>query len=98
MHLSVTPLTILGPQAEEERQRIRRNFESGAGTRETLRALCDFADKTVTRIFTEMLRAHGMPPSGVSLLALGGYGRRLLFPYSDLDLLFLFANERVEQD
>jgi len=98
MQGSPTPLSVLGPQADAERHRIRQQFEGGASARETLRAHCELADHNVQQIFDEVLRAHGREPQGLCLLALGGYGRRMLFPYSDLDILFLLGNERVEQE
>src|SRR5467141_297444 len=93
-----TPLSVLSPQAEAERQRIRQQFEAGASARETLRALCELADRNVKRVFGELLHVHESVPQGLALLALGGYGRRMLFPYSDLDILFLFGSERAEQE
>jgi [protein-PII] uridylyltransferase len=95
---SLTPLSVLGPQAEAERQRIRQQFETGVGARETLRALCELADGNIQQIFGEVLRVHNAPAQGLCLLALGGYGRKLLFPYSDLDILFLFGNEKAEEE
>jgi [protein-PII] uridylyltransferase len=98
MQGSLTPLSVLGPQAEDERQRIRQKFEAGGSAQETLQALCALADKTAQQIFGEVLRVHSTEPQGLSLVALGGYGRRLLFPYSDLDILFLFGNEKSEAE
>jgi [protein-PII] uridylyltransferase len=94
----VTPLSELGPQCEAQRERIRKLFENGAGARETLRQLCELADNTIKKVFGELLQVRSVPGQGLSLLALGGYGREMLFPYSDLDLLFLFGNEKAEQD
>ncbi len=98
MQDSPTPLSVLGPQADTERQRIRQQFETGTSARETLLALCELADRNVQQIFGEVLRVHNREPQGLCLLALGGYGRRMLFPYSDLDILFLLGNEKVEQE
>lgn len=91
-------MSVLGPQTEDERRRIREHFEAGTGARATLSALCELADRTAKQVFGEVLRVHSTPTQGLCLVALGGYGRRLLFPYSDLDILFLFGSEKAETD
>jgi [protein-PII] uridylyltransferase len=53
----------------------------------------------VDRILIEMWRRAfvDLPTQNVTLLALGGYGRKDLFPYSDIDVLFAFADEKTEE-
>jgi [protein-PII] uridylyltransferase len=94
----ITSLTEMGPKCDAQRERIRKLFESGAGAQETLRQLCELADTTIQKVFAELLRVHNSQGQGLCLLALGGYGREMLFPYSDLDLLFLFGNEKAEEE
>ena len=91
-------LSVLGPQCEAQRERIRKLFENGASAQDTLRQLCELADGTIHKVFGELLRVKSTPAQGLCLLALGGYGREMLFPYSDLDLLFLFCNEKAEEE
>ena len=98
MEGSSIPLSILGQRCDDERQRIRQEFEAGASARATLNALCEAADRHGQQVFGDSLRASGRRTEGLSLLALGGYGRRMLFPYSDLDILFLLENEKAEAE
>lgn len=98
MEGSAIPLSILGQRCDDERQRIRQEFEAGASARVTLNALCEAADRHSQQVFGDSLRASRNRGEGLALLALGGYGRRMLFPYSDLDILFLFENEKAEAE
>jgi [protein-PII] uridylyltransferase len=53
----------------------------------------------VDRILIEMWRRAfaELPAQNVALLAMGGYGRKDLFPYSDIDVLFAFADDKTEE-
>ncbi|MBZ5528841.1 MAG: [protein-PII] uridylyltransferase [Acidobacteriia bacterium] len=92
---AIRPAETLASACREQRARIRREFEAGATGSYTVRELCDFADETLLQIW-DGLRPER--PRRFALLALGGYGRRMLFPCSDLDILFLFEDAGAEKE
>jgi [protein-PII] uridylyltransferase len=74
----------------EQSERLCEDFASqGSGT-ETARARARVVDDLLLYLW-EQKRAQHEP--GYALVALGGFGRAALFPYSDVDLLFLCDDE-----
>ena len=82
-------LPVLTDFYAAESQRIQQNFEETNSGLAVLRARTDLVDALVIRLYQEFISTDPQEPLHLCLLALGGYGRRELFPHSDIDLLFL---------
>ena len=85
---------------EEQMKTVQATFEShtrnlAAGVA-AVEARSAAVDSLVQAVWTEVQRGDSELSKGVSLVAIGGYGRQELFPYSDVDLMFL-VDSRVPE-
>jgi [protein-PII] uridylyltransferase len=80
---------------EEHRLRLRHRY--GGGGREICALRVELIDVLLSHIFSAALNAAGPAqpgsPAPLTIIALGGYGRRELNPFSDVDIMFLHEGE-----
>ena len=91
-----TPFTALRDFYAEEFARIEREFRATSNGRVATQARSSLLDRVVLDLSREFLAPEPGDLKKVSLVALGGYGRRELFPHSDVDLMFLWADRDAE--
>lgn len=69
---------------------LRQKFDPQSSVSDLLREKSDFIDDILSSCWQYFLKDHA-PRLG--LIAVGGYGRRELFPYSDVDILVLLDSD-----
>jgi len=74
---------------------LRARHAAGSSGREIARERADAIDAILRALMLHAVTRypHGALPAPMSLLALGGYGRRELCPLSDIDILFLYPSD-----
>ncbi len=71
--------------------RIREGFAATGDGRAAVQQRTSLLDDIVRRLWKDVIAPEADGPANFTLVALGGFGRAQLFPYSDVDLLFLHA-------
>jgi [protein-PII] uridylyltransferase len=81
----------------EESARIARDFASSGDGRAAVAQRTRLIDDILQRLWRDLVSAVEAGPRGFALVATGGFGRGWLFPHSDIDLLFLYADRSGEE-
>ena len=81
-----------------ESARVREGFLARRDGRAAVHGRTALVDSVAHRLWKELISPDLEGPPGFALIALGGYGRRWLFPFSDIDILFLDAGGQTAPD
>jgi [protein-PII] uridylyltransferase len=77
---------------------IQQEFADTGEGRTAITRRTALVDSIVLRLWSEVISADPKGSEKLTLVATGGYGRGWLFPYSDIDLLFLHAGSDSETE
>jgi [protein-PII] uridylyltransferase len=77
---------------------IRGAFATGATGAVTVAARSAAVDELIVGLWKQAVVETPVLGHGIAVLAVGGYGRRELFPYSDVDLLYLLDGKVSEAE
>jgi [protein-PII] uridylyltransferase len=81
---------------QQESEDLRQAFERSGDGSAAIRRRSGLVDNIVRQIWTGVV--GGVERANLALVATGGFGRKELFPFSDVDVLYVCANDSVERD
>ncbi|MFZ0145263.1 MAG: DUF294 nucleotidyltransferase-like domain-containing protein, partial [Candidatus Sulfotelmatobacter sp.] len=81
----------------EESARIALDFAAAGDGRAAVARRTRLLEDILKRLWQDLVSPEEAGPGDFALVATGGFGRGWLFPYSDVDLLFLYADRRAEE-
>jgi hypothetical protein len=73
----------------ERREDLKARYYKRSDPNGTLAAHAGFVDVVLQKLWEEDVQGRGL---GIALVAVGGYGRGLLYPHSDVDVLVLLPD------
>ncbi|MFZ3214378.1 MAG: [protein-PII] uridylyltransferase [Terriglobales bacterium] len=80
-----------------ESGKIRARFQESGDGLAAVRERAALVDSIAQQLYAAFIAPEPGTPERFCLAALGGFGRKVLFPGSDVDLLFLAADARTEE-
>lgn len=80
------------------REKIKHDHRSGASGSEVVSAITAMTDTLILKLFNSILgdQDAGRKLPEMTLIAVGGYGRAELNPFSDIDIMFLYAGKNSQ--
>ena len=90
-------ITELRSSLTDESARIQREFKASGNGRAAVAQRTRLVEDILARLWRDIVSPDPAKPANFALVATGGFGRGWLFPYSDIDLLFLFGDRTAEQ-
>jgi [protein-PII] uridylyltransferase len=98
MRENETPSNGMCGEYQRRMLAIRDAFQTGASGSATIAARAQAMDELIGGLWKDAVKRTPALGSGIALVALGGYGRSELFPYSDVDLLYLLDGKVSEKE
>ena len=77
--------------------RISRDFAETVDGGAALTQRTQLIEGILSKLWRDLISGDPEDPKNFALVATGGFGRGWLFPYSDVDLLFLYADRSGEE-